>query len=116
MNDDELEELRRRRLAELQNQQAQGGDEQAARAEAEAQRQQWEAQKAKVLRTVLEPEARERLTRVRLARPDVAESLESQLVALHQQGRLRGKINDELLKQFLQRVTPKSRDISIERR
>lgn len=113
MAEDELEELRRRRMAEMQQQ---GGSEQAARAQEAAAREQYEAQKATVMRAILEPEARERLERVRMARPDVAASLENQLVSLYQQGRIRGTINDELLKQFLSRVTPKSRDIHIERR
>ena len=113
MVDDELEELRRRKLAELQR--GAGHDAEADAREAAA-REQFEAQKAQVLRSILEPEARERLARVKMARPDVAASLENQLVALYQQGRIRGLINDELLKQFLARVTPKSRDINIERR
>lgn len=109
MADDELEELRRRKLAELQNQAA-------AQEQQEAQRAQVEAQKANVLRVILTPEARERLTRVKLAYPDVAESLENQLIVLYQQGRIRGQVDDALLKQFLARVAPKKRDITIERR
>jgi len=109
MADDELEELRRRKLAELQGQAA-------AQEQQEAQRAQVDAQKANVLRVILTPEARERLTRVKLAYPEVAESLENQLIILYQQGRIRGQVDDELLKQFLARVAPKKRDISIERR
>lgn len=113
MVDDELEELRRRKMAELQ---AQAAREEDSRADQAAASQEAEAQKALILRTILEPEARERLARVRMARPEVAASLENQLVALYAQGRIRGTINDELLKQFLSRVTPKTRDINIERR
>ncbi|HWG89577.1 MAG TPA: DNA-binding protein [Candidatus Thermoplasmatota archaeon] len=109
MADDELEELRRRKMAEMQNQAG-------AEAHQEAQRAQAEAAKANVLRVILTPEARERLTRVKLAYPDVATSLENQLIVLYQQGRIRGQIDEELLKQFLARVTPKKRDINIERR
>ncbi len=110
MDDDaQLEELRRRKMAELQaqaqNEQAQA----AARAEANAQ-------KEVVLRAILEPEARERLTRVRMARPDVAESLENQLLVLYQQGRVRQRIDDETLRQLLARVAPKTRETTIERR
>jgi programmed cell death protein 5 len=109
MEDHELEELRRRKMAELQ----QG----AAREEqASAMRAEVDAQKQMVLRAILEPEARERLTRVRMARPEIAEALENQLVMLYQQGRVRSKIDDETLRQFIARVTPKSRDTTIERR
>ena len=110
MDDDaQLEELRRRKMQELQaqahNEQAQS----AARAEANAQ-------KEVVLRAILEPEARERLTRVRMARPDVAESLENQLLSLYQSGRIRQRIDDETLRRLLARVAPKSRETTIERR
>ena len=110
MDDDEqLEELRRRKLAELQNQ-AQSEHAQAQqRADAQAQRD-------VVLRAILEPEARERLVRVRMARPDVAESLEAQLMMLYQQGRIQRRIDDETLRSLLARVTPKQRETTIERR
>jgi len=115
MDDDaQLEELRRRRLAELQAQQA-GQDPAQAQAQA-ARAAEAAAAKENILRAILEPEARERLTRVRMARPDVAESLENQLIVLYQQGRIRSRIDDETLRQFLARVTPKSRETTIERR
>ncbi|HEX2021719.1 MAG TPA: DNA-binding protein [Candidatus Thermoplasmatota archaeon] len=107
--DAQLEELRRRKLAEMQQQAQSEQVQAAARAEANAQ-------KEVVLRAILEPEARERLTRVRLARPDVAESLENQLLALYQQGRIRSRIDDATLRELLARVAPKSREPTIERR
>lgn len=110
--DDDLEELRRRKMQELQRQ---SHNDQAAAAREQAAREQQEAQKEAIMRQILEPEARERLARVRLARPEIAESLEQQLVALVQQGRIRGTINDNLLKQFLARVTPKTREPNIKR-
>lgn len=109
MDDAELEELRRRKLAEMQ-QQAQSEQAQAA------QRAEANAQKEVVLRAVLEPEARERLARVKMARPDVAESLENQIITLYQQGRIRARIDDATLRDLLARVAPKSRDPTIERR
>jgi programmed cell death protein 5 len=110
MDDDpQLEELRRRKLAELQ-QQAQS--EQAAA----QQKQAADAQKDVILRAILEPEARERLVRVRMARPDVADSLEQQLLMLYQQGRIRQRIDDATLRELLARVTPRSRESTIERR
>ncbi len=111
MEDDrELEELRRRKMAELQGQ---AGQEEQVQA---MQRAEAESQKQAVLRTILEPEARERLTRVRMARPDVADNLENQLLSLYQAGRVRSKIDDETLRQLLARITPKSREPTIERR
>ncbi len=111
MTDDELEELKRRKLQEMQGH---AGVEDPAAAQAE--RQEYEAQKQNLLRQILEPEARERLTRVRLARPEIAERLEQQLLVLYQQGRIRGQINDKLLREFLAKVQPKTRETKIERR
>ena len=106
-DDEQLEELRRRKLQELQ-QQAQSEQVQAgARAEAQAQRD-------VVMRAILEPEARERLVRVRMARPDIADALENQLMALYQQGRIQRRIDDETLRQLLARVTPKSRETTMD--
>lgn len=110
MDDDAaLDEIRRRKLAELQSQ---AQDEQA-QAAARAEQQ---AQKDVILRAILEPEARERLARVKMARPDVAASLENQLLMLYQQGRVRSRIDDATLRELLARVTPKSRESTIERR
>ena len=114
MDDAELDELRRRRMAELQAQ-AQAQDPQQIAA-AQAQQAQAEAAKEQILRAILEPEARERLTRVRMARPDIAGSVESQLIALYQQGRIRQRIDDATLRELLARMTPKGREPSIERR
>ena len=110
MDDDaQLDEIRRRKLAELQ---AQAQNEQASQARQAEQ----QAQKDVILRAILEPEARERLVRVRMARPDVADSLENQLMMLYQQGRIQRRIDDATLRELLARVTPKSRESTIERR
>ncbi len=109
VDDEELEELRKRKMRELEQQaQEQGQD--------ESQRQELEAQKKAVLRQALEPEARERLTRLRMARPEVAENLESQIIQLAVSGRLQDKITDEQLKSILARSQENRRDINIERR
>jgi programmed cell death protein 5 len=112
-DDAELEELRRRKMAELQ----QG----AARQQAEAQAQQQaaaqeEAARKAILRQILTPEARERLTRMSMARPEVARSVEDQLIMLAQSGRVRGQIDDATLRDLLARIVPAKRDIKIERR
>lgn len=109
VEDSELDDLRRRKLAELQ-QQAQSDQAQAQ------QRAGVDAQKENILRSILEPEARERLVRVKMARPDVAESLENQIINLYQQGRIRARIDDATLRELLARVAPKSRESTIERR
>ena len=109
VEDEELEAIRRRRMTEI-TQQAQ---QQVA---AEAQARQVASQRQSILRQILTPEARERLGRIELAYPEVAESVESQLVALAQSGRVQSQIDDRTLQDILRRVVPKKRDIKIERR
>ena len=109
MEDPELEAIRQRRMAEMQ-QQAQN---QAAQQE---QAQRLEAQKQGVLRQILTSEARDRLANIRLANPQMAESVENQLIQLAQSGRLRGVIDDAMLKNILVHVSPQRREITIERR
>ncbi|HVL88210.1 MAG TPA: DNA-binding protein [Candidatus Thermoplasmatota archaeon] len=107
--DDELEALRRRKLAELQQHAA-------ARQEQDAARAQQDAARKAVLRQLLTPEARERLTRVSMAYPEVAQTVEDQLLALYQTGRVRGQIDDATFKRILAQLAPSKKDIKIERR
>ncbi len=112
MGDDELEELRRRRVAQLQQQ---AYEQQLLQEEAERQRQ-LESQLHSVLLQILEPEARERLNAIKLTRPDFARAVEQQLVLLARSGRLKQKITDEQLKSILQQLQPAKKDFRITRK
>ncbi len=107
--DDELEEIKKRKLMELQKQQE-------IAAMQEEQRRQVEMERAAILRQIMTPEARERLARIKMAHPEIAESVENQLIALAQTGRLDRIIDDETLKRILERAIPKKREIRIKRR
>ena len=109
MEDDELSELRRRKMAEMQRQ----GEQQAAM---EEQNQAMEAQRQAILRQLLTPEARDRLANVRMAYPDVARSVEEQLIRLAQMGQINAQIDEPTLKQILRKVSPQKREINIERK
>ena len=110
--DEELENLRKKKLQELQEQTAI----QEQMEEQEEQKKQLVEQKKAILRAILTNEARERLGRIRIARPEMAESLENQLIMLAQSGKLKNKINDAELRMLLSKVLPKKRDIKIKRR
>jgi programmed cell death protein 5 len=115
---DDLEEIRRRRLAQLQQQQSaqqmDAGDMQAAMQQEQAQAE-MEAKKQTIMRQILTPEARERLTTLRMSRKELVEQLESQLIMLAQNGRIQTMIDDEKLKQLLVQMQPKKRETTIKR-
>lgn len=116
-DDEELEDLRRRRMEELRRQQSEAADAGEQHAAQEAQRADQErALREHLMRQLLTPEARERLERLRLARPDQAKQLENQLIALAQSGRLNEPLTDAQLKDLLARITNDKRDISIRRK
>ena len=96
-------------MADLQRQQQQ-------QAMAEEQQRQVDAQKQLIMRQILTPEARDRLATLKMAYPDIARSVEDQLIALVQAGRINQQVDDEMLKTILRRVAPKKREISIERK
>ena len=109
-DDEELEELRRRKLQELSVQQGQVSEARERQAALESQRQ-------TILRGILSTEARERLGRLRTAYPQIAATVESQLIMLAQSGRLGNqRIDDDTLRQILEKVVPQKREITIQRR
>lgn len=116
---DDLEEARRRRLAELQAAQRkapQSGQDPDAAAQADAQARAENAAVERLLQQILDPEARERLTRVRMSRPDLAAEVTQQLVSLAQAGRLARRVTDADLKAALAQLASQDRDIKITRK
>lgn len=103
MSDDELDAIRQRKLAELQQQaaQEQAADQQAAEVQ---------AQKEAILRQILTPEARSRLTNIRMVKPQLAEQIEMQLIQLAGSGRLKSRVTDEQLKGLLQQLQGRERE------
>jgi len=109
MSDEELEELRRRKLSALQRQMT---DEQRG-AQAE---QQMEQQKQALLRSILTPEARQRLANLKMIRPEFIEQLELQLIQLAQQAKIPVPLSDEQLKKILIQLQSRKRETTITRR
>lgn len=106
--EEELEALRKKKLLELQRRLSQ----ESQRAQAH---QKFEAQKQAVLRRILTTDARQRLTNLRMVKPEFAEQLELQLIQIAQQGRIELPINDKQLKEILVRLQSSRRDIKIRR-
>ena len=107
MSDEELEELRRRKMAELQQQ--------AMVEQQAAQEEEIRAQRAAVLRQLLTPEARSRLTNLRMVKPAFAEQLENELIRLAQANRLpEVPITDKTLKTMLSQLRSRQRDTKIQ--
>ena len=73
MSDDELEAIRQRKLASLQQQALREKAEEQAAAEVQAQ-------KEAILRQILTPEARQRLTNIKMVKQQFAEQIEMQLI------------------------------------
>ena len=108
MSDEELEEIRRRKLLAMQQRM---GDEQK---QAQAERQ-LEAQKQALLRQILSPEARQRLTNLKMIKPEFTEQLELQLIQLAQAGKLPIPLPDAQLKQILIQLQSRKRETKIRR-
>ncbi|MEM2999737.1 MAG: DNA-binding protein [Candidatus Bathyarchaeia archaeon] len=108
MSDEELEAIRRRKLLALQ----QKLNEEQRQAQVE---QQLEAQKQALLRQILSPEARQRLTNLKMVKPEFAEQLELQLIQLAQVGKLPIPLSDAQLKQILIQLQSRKRETKIRR-
>jgi len=108
MAEEELEELRRRKLLQLQRKMA----EEQKKVQVQ---QQLELQKQALLRSILTPEARQRLANLKMVKPEFTAQLELQLIQLAQQGKLPIPLGDEQLKQILVQLQAHRRETKIRR-
>lgn len=102
VEDLELEELKRKRLLELQRKL----EEERKIAEA---KEKYEAEKQAVLRVILTPDARQRLANLKMVRPEFVEKLENELIQAVQSGRIEPPITDDMLKRILIRLQESQR-------
>ncbi len=103
MSDDELEAIRQKKIAELQQQALKDQAEEKAAADAQAQ-------KEAILRQILTSEARARLSNIKMVKPQFAEQIELQLIQLAGTGRLRGQVTDDQLKALLKQLQDRERE------
>ncbi|NYB51613.1 MAG: DNA-binding protein [Methanobacteriaceae archaeon] len=111
----DIEEIRRRRMQELEKQvAAQQAQQQTSDAQSQEQmRRELEAQKRQAMLQILTPEARSRLANLRLTKPEFVDQIELQLIQLAQMGRIKSKITDQQLKELLRKLSGQKREINI---
>ncbi|HEC94924.1 MAG TPA: DNA-binding protein [Thermoplasmatales archaeon] len=109
--DDELEALKKKKLEELQRQLAY----QQALEQQEEEQEKLEEERKRILSYILTSEARERMARIRMARPEYAQAIENQLIILAQSGKIHQKITDQQLKELLAQLAQRKKDIKIRR-
>lgn len=105
---DELERIRQRKLMEMQ----QRFEEQK---QAEEQQNAMEAQKEMLLKKILTPEAKSRLTNIRIANPEFATQLEFLLLRVYQTGQV-SKIDDSQLRKLLLKIKGNKKETKIIRK
>ncbi|EXJ62177.1 programmed cell death protein 5 [Cladophialophora yegresii CBS 114405] len=98
MADDDLAQIRAARLAQLK--QKQGGGSGDNGEEEQARKQESEA-RSHMLAQILEPEAADRLGRIRMVKESRATDVENRLIMLARSGQLRQKVTETQLKEML---------------
>ncbi|GBF91698.1 hypothetical protein Rsub_04002 [Raphidocelis subcapitata] len=132
MEDPELEAIRQRRMAEMMARQGgmpgggmpgggvpggAGGPEDQE--EQEAAKRAAEEQRRAMLVAVMMPEARERLARIALVKPDKARGVENMILTAAQRGAITEKVSEERLRSMLEQISErdsKASKITIQRR
>lgn len=102
-SEEELDEIRRRRMLELRRQLL----EEQRKTE---QQETLEIQKQSILRQIMTTEARQRLNRIKLVKPEFAEQIELQLIQIAQSGKIKLPITDDQLKLILTRLQSTRRE------
>ncbi len=108
MSDDELDQIRKRKLVSMQNRV--GEEQRQAQAE-----QQYEQQKQALLSKILAPEARTRLNNLKMVKKEFTEQIELQLIEMAQSGKLPIPLSDVQLKQILLQLQSRKRETQIRR-
>uniref|UniRef100_I3JE37 Programmed cell death protein 5 n=1 Tax=Oreochromis niloticus TaxID=8128 RepID=I3JE37_ORENI len=114
MADEELEAIRRQRMAELQAKQGEGNNQQAE----EAKQRETEMRNS-ILAQVLDQSARARCNNLALVKPEKANAVENYLIQMARFGKLGGKITESGLIEILEKVsqqTEKKTTVTFNRR
>ncbi|XP_057950308.1 uncharacterized protein LOC131145191 isoform X2 [Malania oleifera] len=120
MADPELEAIRQRRMQELMTQHGMGNQQNSdQKAQEEAKRREADEQRQMMLSQILSSEARERLARIALVKPEKARGVEDVLLRAAQVGQIVEKVSEERLISLLEQIntqTTKQTKVTIQRR
>jgi len=78
---------------------------------ADAQKE--DAMREQMLKVLLTTEARERLANIRIVKPDIARSIENQIIQLASSGKIQKTITDDQIKEFLSSFQKPQKDFKI---
>ena len=73
------------------------------------------AQKDQILKQILSPEARMRLNNIKMVKSELSDLVEQYLIGMATQGKIRGQLTDDQLKQILLSIQQPKRDFKISR-
>lgn len=106
---DELEELKRKKLMELQQKQQEALQEQSQQQQIQAQLAQMEA----VVKQFLDKDAVERYGNLKIAHNEKALQILAIMAQMIEAGQIRQKLTDSQFKEILKKLEPKKRDFKI---
>ncbi|VFQ97070.1 unnamed protein product [Cuscuta campestris] len=118
MADPELEAIRQRRMQELMAQRSAGNPDQQ-KAQEDAKREADEERRQLMLSQILTSEARERVARISLVKPEKARGVEDIILRAAQMGQIVEKVSQEKLIELLEQIntqTTKQTKVTIQRR
>ncbi|ONK79194.1 uncharacterized protein A4U43_C01F3880 [Asparagus officinalis] len=120
MADPELEAIRQRRMQELMARQGMGNQQNAEQQKAqEDAKTEAEERRQLMLTQILSAQARERLARIALVKPDKARGVEDVILRAAQMGQIAEKVSEEKLISILEQIntqTTKQTKVTIQRR
>lgn len=115
MSDDELERIRKQKELELRQRAS-------VQQQRKAQEDEMEARKNAIMRQILGPDARTRLTNIKMVKPEFASQIEIQLIQLAQSNQLQRAgfnlpMSDQQFKQLLKKISSSTekKEIKIKR-
>jgi len=107
MDDPELQAIRQRRMAELQAQQSQQS------AQQQKMKSEMEERRSMILLSILTSEARERLARIQLVKPEKARKVEDMIINLAQARQLGGRVDENTLISLLNQLSKEQKETKI---